>query len=81
LKKLGEYSLFFDGASRNNPGVAGAGGSLLDPQGNIVTDYAWGLGATSNNIVEAYSLLKGLSIAEDQTIAKIVVYGDSMMVV
>jgi len=37
-------------------GVAGAGGSLFDPGGNIKTFCSFGLGATSNNIDEAYAL-------------------------
>jgi hypothetical protein len=58
-KKIG-FSLYFikwlqifDGASRNNLEVAGVGGSLLDPGGNIVTHYSWGPGVASNNIVES----------------------------
>lgn len=81
LKQLGAYSLLFDGASRNNPRVVGAGGNLLDHRTNVVTHYVWGLGASSNNTVKGYALLKGLSIAKDRNITKIVVFGDSMLVV
>ena len=34
------YALFFDGASKGNPGVAGAGGILLDLEGKIEQTYA-----------------------------------------
>ena len=57
------------------------GGSLLDPRGNIVVYYAWGLGIDSNNIVESYTLYEGLCIAKERSIAKTVVFGDSMMIV
>jgi ribonuclease HI len=50
-------------------------------QENIVIHYSWGLGAASNNIVEAYALLQGLSITKEWNITKLVVFGDSMMVV
>jgi hypothetical protein len=40
--------------------VAGASGSLLNPEGNSLVSYAWDLGKATNNVVEAYALLKGL---------------------
>jgi ribonuclease HI len=52
-------------------------GSLLDLGGNIVTHYSWGLGATSNNIAEAYALLHGLIISKERNITKLMVFGDS----
>ena len=56
------HCLFFDGASKNNPGRAGAGGILLEPRGNNPVTYEWGLGKTSNNKAEAYGLLMGTKI-------------------
>jgi ribonuclease HI len=35
----------------------------------------------SNNIVEAYALYEGVCIAKEKNVSKIVVFGDSMMVV
>jgi ribonuclease HI len=61
--------------------VAGAGGSLLDPGGNTLVSYAWGLGRVSNNIVESYALYKGICIARERNITNIEMFGDSMMVV
>jgi ribonuclease HI len=57
------------------------GGSLLDPGGNIFTHYSWGLGATSNNTIEAYDLLQGLSIAKERNITNLSIYGNSMLVI
>jgi hypothetical protein len=34
-------------------------GVFFYPGGNIDTLYSWGLGAASNNIVEAYALFRG----------------------
>jgi hypothetical protein len=39
-------------------GVAGVGGVILDPRGNIETSFAWSLGITTNNQVEEYTLLQ-----------------------
>ena len=49
LREKNTYSLFFDGASKGNPGVAGVGGILLDPEGKIEQTYAWGIGCRTNN--------------------------------
>jgi len=34
------HSLFFDGAAKNNPGKAGAGGIVLNPLGEKVHSFA-----------------------------------------
>jgi probable phosphoglycerate mutase len=39
-----------DGASRGNPGPAGAGAVLATPDGEIVAEIAEGLGETTNNV-------------------------------
>ena len=57
LQEQNSYSLFFDGASKGNPGVVGAGGILLDPRGQIEKNFAWGLGRKTNNEVESMALL------------------------
>ena len=61
-KKQNRFSLFFDGASKNNPRKAGAGGLISDPDGKEIVTYEWVLGETTNNKVEAYSLLLGSRI-------------------
>ena len=50
--KIDYQSLFFDGASKGNPGLAGAGGVIFYPGGNRPIDYVWGLGKKSNNYAE-----------------------------
>jgi hypothetical protein len=50
-------------------------GIICEPRGNIVAHFAWGLGTTSNNIVEAYALWKGINIAWDQGIKRIIIFG------
>jgi len=63
---LNRNCLFFDCASKNNPGRAGAGGILLNPGGNNTITYEWGFGETSNNKVEAYGLLMGTNIKKNK---------------
>ena len=62
LRDKNSYALLFDGASKGNPGVAGAGGILLDPGGQIEQTFAWGLGTQTNNEAEWLALLQGLQL-------------------
>jgi ribonuclease HI len=60
------YFLFTDGASRGNPGPAGAGVVLKDQEGNILAEKSQFLGRTTNNEAEYRALLLGLSAAREQ---------------
>jgi hypothetical protein len=55
--------------------------SLFYPRGNIVTLYSWGLGATSNNTIESYTLFLRLSLAREMNIIKLAVFRDSMIMI
>jgi len=37
-------------------------GFVFDPKGKQVIEFAWGIGITSNNMVEALALLQDLSL-------------------
>ena len=39
MKERKIFKLFFDGASKGNPGAAGGGGVIICPEGNIETKY------------------------------------------
>jgi ribonuclease HI len=53
--------------------VAGAGGVLYGPGGNLESTFAWSIGHSSNNQVEAYALLQGLILAKAQGITVLTV--------
>ena len=57
LREKKTYALFFDGASKGNPGVESAGGILMDPEGKIEQTYAWGIRCRTNNEAEWTALL------------------------
>ena len=78
---MGCNSLLFDGASKGNPGLAGAGGVIFYPGGNKQKDYALGLGKKSNNGAEWLALIKGLEIANNCGMEELAIYGDSLMVI
>ena len=49
-----------DGASRGNPGPAGAGASVAAPDGIVVAEVAEGLGVQTNNVAEYTAVIRGL---------------------
>jgi len=61
--------------------VEGVGESLHDPRGNTIVYYAWGLGKVSNNLVEAYSLWREISIEKYEEKKKMIAFGDSFLVI
>lgn len=76
---LKEICLFFDGASKGNPGRAGGGGVIFSTDGITVCKYAWGIGIESNNTAEFCGLWQGLRIAQSKGFTKKVVFGDSRL--
>jgi ribonuclease HI len=77
----GVWSLYCDGASRGNPGQAGAGAVLIDGCGDIKGQYAEYLGQATNNVAEYQALLLGLKKAQELGVKKIQVFADSELLV
>ena len=80
-KKLGCSSLFFDGASKGNPGMAREGGVYFNPKGSKLKEYAWGIDKKTNNGVEWLALIKGLEMVRKEGIEELAVFGDSCIVI
>ena len=78
---LDEWRLFFDRASKGNPGHAGGGGIIFEPSGNPHLSYAWYLGHASNNQEEYLALWQGLNQARKLNIQKLTIFGDSRLIV
>ncbi len=77
----GVWSLYCDGASRGNPGLAGAGVVLVDPNGEIALRHREYLGQATNNVAEYRGLLLGLKLARNLGIKKLRVHSDSELLV
>jgi ribonuclease HI len=77
----GVWSLYCDGASRGNPGQAGAGAILIDAGGEIRGQYSEYLGQTTNNVAEYQALILGLRMARELGVKKIQVFADSELLV
>ncbi len=76
-----EYLLQFDGCSKGNPGLAGAGAVIYNYEKEI-----WGasnfVGAkVTNNVAEYYGLIMGLEKALEFGIRNLAVEGDSLLVI
>ena len=54
------YKMFFDGASRRNPGPSSYGGVIYDIEGAEVDTFSACIGKATNNIAEYRGLLAGL---------------------
>lgn len=81
MEKEDNYELFFDGASRGNPGISGC--AYVIYYNNIqLHDNSIFLGYDqTNNYAEYSALLFGLQRASQLKIKKITVKGDSLLVI
>ena len=61
--------------------MAGAGGILLDPGGQVEQSFTWGLGNRTNNEAEWMDLLYGLQLLHAKKIRKVLIFGDSRHVI
>lgn len=69
--------LYTDGASKGNPGPAGAGFAITDSAGNPLVQRAIPLGVTTVGVAEYRALIAGLCEAEARGIRHIHVFTDS----
>lgn len=75
------YRGYFDGGSRGNPGVAGAGGVLFDPSGQKVWEGAKPLGRCTNNEAEYMAASLVLAEAVRLEVSDLELSGDSKLVI
>lgn len=73
--------LFSDGAARGNPGPAGAGAVLVDPEGQVVARLGKFLGVQTNNYAEYMGLLLGLKHARSLDVKDLEVLADSELLI
>jgi ribonuclease HI len=73
--------IYVDGASRGNPGSAGIGVSLQDPQGAELATISRPLGRTTNNRAEYTALVEALKLAKEKGFEGVEIRGDSQLMV
>ena len=77
-----EYKLFFDGCSKGNPGLAGAGAVIYNNENQEIWSGSNFVGErATNNQAEYEGLILGLKKAIDLNIKYLLVKGDSQLVI
>lgn len=77
----GTCILYTDGASRGNPGEAGAGMVLLNEDRQQLASRAIYLGQCTNNVAEYRALLAGLELAIQHDCDRLTIFLDSELIV
>jgi len=81
LEEEYNYTMFFDGCSKGNPGIAGAGAVLYKNSAEIWAKSLFVGEKETNNVAEYNGLILGLEEAIRQNINNIEVKGDSELVI
>jgi ribonuclease HI len=76
----GRVHVYFDGASRGNPGPAAVGYVLVDGDG-IVEEGGETIGRATNNQAEYEALIRGLEVAANYGYDEVEIRGDSQLIV
>jgi ribonuclease HI len=76
----GSAYVYFDGASRGNPGPAAVGYVIVNSSG-IVAEGGEVIDETTNNRAEYEALIRALEVATDYGLAEVEVRGDSELIV
>jgi len=76
----GRAHVYFDGASRGNPGPGGVGWCLVTADG-IVAEGGERIGTVTNNQAEYAALIRALEAADEYGFDEIDVRGDSQLIV
>ena len=70
-----------DGASRGNPGPAGAGAQIVDDDGVVLAEVAEGIGETTNNVAEYRAVIRGLERARELGASDVLLRSDSQLLI
>ena len=73
--------LYCDGASRGNPGPAGAGAVLVEPGGAVIDRQGKFLGRQTTLFAEYQGLLLGLHRARELGVGEVEVFSDSELMI
>jgi ribonuclease HI len=72
---------YIDGGARGNPGPAGYGVRIENPDGTVVDEFSESIGVTTNNVAEYRALLAALEWARAHDIRALHVRSDSLLLV
>lgn len=80
-KVVSRVRVYSDGAARGNPGPAGAGAVITDPEGKVLVRLGRFLGAQTNNHAEYMGLIIGLERAREIGATQVDVFADSELMI
>ena len=76
-----EYTMYFDGCSKGNPGHAGCGAVVYKNGLEFMSSTLYVGDRSTNNEAEYHGLILGLTQALDIGITRLAVFGDSLIVI
>lgn len=76
-----EYVMFFDGCSKGNPGLAGAGYVIYKNNIEIYSKDIFVGNNITNNYAEYTGMIEGMKRAIEMNITKLIIKGDSMLAI
>jgi len=81
IKLISDFKLQFDGCSKGNPGLAGAGAVIYHESEELWHSSLFIGHKSTNNYAEYSGLILGLEQAVKMNIKNLIVEGDSMLVI
>jgi ribonuclease HI len=75
------YEMYFDGCSKGNPGLSGAGAVIYKNGEEIWSNSYFVSDSATNNVAEYFGLIRGLKRAIKMNIRSLIVKGDSQLII
>lgn len=75
------YEMYFDGCSKGNPGLSGAGSVIYKNGEEIWSNSYFVSNSATNNVAEYFGLIRGLKCAIKMNISSLIVKGDSQLII
>jgi ribonuclease HI len=72
---------YIDGGARGNPGPAGYGVRIEQPDGTLIEEFGEAIGVATNNVAEYRALVAALEWAKQHGCKKVHVRSDSLLLV
>ena len=76
-----KVTIYADGGSRGNPGIAGSGTAVFATDGTLLKEVVEYVGHATNNVAEYHGLINGLTVATELGADEVAVFMDSKLVV
>ncbi|KAL0303262.1 UNVERIFIED_CONTAM: putative ribonuclease H protein [Sesamum radiatum] len=77
----GWVKLNTNGASKGNPGLAGAGGNVREYEGKVIFAFSEPIGLTNNMVAEMHVVLRGLGICLKKGFSKVWLELDALYII